>query len=149
MRLLLFAGFSTTLYPSPDRVKRFFLKGSQGVVPSLWHLEMSNGLAVAEPRSSLTSADINQAMIDLEQIVAQAVDTDATVVPFGNPCFTTSRLIPPSASPGFVQPGCTIELLPLSKFIIALEPWLGGSCRRMGTSYVPFRFPCEKARLSA
>lgn len=64
-----------------DRLKQFFLKGSRAVVPALWHLEMSNGLAVAERRSILTSADIDQAIIDLEQIVAQAVDTDSTVVP--------------------------------------------------------------------
>jgi len=30
----------------------------------------------------LNGADIDRAMIDLEQIVAQAVDTDSTVVPF-------------------------------------------------------------------
>ena len=63
-----------------NRVKQFFLKGTRAVVPALWHLEMSNGLAVAERRSILTPADVDQAMIDIEQIVAQAVDTDSVVV---------------------------------------------------------------------
>ena len=63
-----------------NRVKQFFLKGTRAVVPALWHLEMSNGLAVAERRSILTAADVDQAMIDIEQIVAQAVDTDSMVV---------------------------------------------------------------------
>jgi predicted nucleic acid-binding protein len=66
--------------PYANRVKQFFLKGVRAVVPALWHLEMSNGLAVAERRSILTSADVDQAMIDIEQIVAQAVDTDSNFV---------------------------------------------------------------------
>jgi predicted nucleic acid-binding protein len=64
-----------------NRLKQVFLKGSRAVVPALWHLEMSNALAFAERRSILTSADVDQAMMDLEQIVAQAVDTDGIVVP--------------------------------------------------------------------
>jgi hypothetical protein len=31
-----------------NRVKQVFLKGIRAVVPALWHLEMSNGLVVAE-----------------------------------------------------------------------------------------------------
>jgi predicted nucleic acid-binding protein len=41
---------------------------------------MSNGLAVAERRSVLIPADVDQAMIDLEQIVSQALDTDSIIV---------------------------------------------------------------------
>jgi len=41
---------------------------------------MSNGLAVAERRSILTPADVDHAMIDIEQIVTQAVDNDSIVV---------------------------------------------------------------------
>jgi len=76
-----FAGFSTILLPAyANRVKQFFLKGDRAMVPALWHLEMSNGLAVAERRSILTAPDVDQAMIDIEQIVAQAVDTDGNIV---------------------------------------------------------------------
>lgn len=63
-----------------NRVKQMFLKGTRAVVPTLWHLEMSNGLAVAERRSVLIPADVDQAMIDLEQIVSQALDTDSIIV---------------------------------------------------------------------
>lgn len=63
-----------------NRVKQFFLKGARAVVPAPWHLEMSNGLAVAERRSILTPAQADQAMIDIEQIVAHVVDTDSMVV---------------------------------------------------------------------
>jgi predicted nucleic acid-binding protein len=41
---------------------------------------MSNGLVVAQRRSILTAADVDQAVIDLEQFVAQAVDTENSVV---------------------------------------------------------------------
>lgn len=60
-----------------NRVKQMFLKGTRALVPALWHLEMSNGLAVAERRSLLAPADVDRAMIDLEQVVTQAVDTDS------------------------------------------------------------------------
>ena len=63
-----------------NRVKQFFLKGARAVVPALWHLEMSNALAVAERRSILSAADVDKAMIDIEQIVAQAIDTDSNFV---------------------------------------------------------------------
>lgn len=63
-----------------NRVKQFFLRGVRAVVPALWHLEMSNSLAVAERKSILTSADVDQAVIDIEQLVAQAVDIDGDVI---------------------------------------------------------------------
>jgi predicted nucleic acid-binding protein len=66
--------------PYSNRVKQFFLKGVRAVVPALWHLEMSNGLVVAERRSILTAADIDQAVIDIEQIAAASMDVDGSVV---------------------------------------------------------------------
>lgn len=66
--------------PFANRVKQHLLKGARAVVPALWHLEMSNGLVVAQRRSILTAADVDQAVIDLEQFVAQAVDTETSVV---------------------------------------------------------------------
>lgn len=66
--------------PYANRVKQFFLKGVRAVVPPLWHLEMSNGLAVAERRAVLTTADVDQAVIDIEQIAAASIDIDGSVV---------------------------------------------------------------------
>ena len=63
-----------------NRVKQFLLKGSRAVVPALWHLEMSNALVLSERRSILTGADVDQATIDLEQFVAQVVDTDSSII---------------------------------------------------------------------
>jgi predicted nucleic acid-binding protein len=66
--------------PYANRVKQFFLKGVRAVVPALWYLEMSNGLAVAERRSILTASDVDQAVIDIEQIAAASMDIDGSVV---------------------------------------------------------------------
>jgi len=66
--------------PYADRVKHLLIKGGRAVVPALWHLEMSNGLAVAERRSILSTADVDQALLDIEQIVAQGVDTSSIFV---------------------------------------------------------------------
>ena len=66
--------------PLAKRVKQHLLKGARAVVPALWHLEMSNGLVVAQRRSILTAADVDQAVIDLEQLVAQAVNTETSIV---------------------------------------------------------------------
>jgi len=79
-----------------NRVKQFFLKGVRAVVPALWHLEMSNGLVVAERRSILTPADVDQALIDIEQLAAQAVDIDSDVVPTRQ-ALTTARTFQLSA----------------------------------------------------
>ena len=79
-----------------NRVKQVFLKGVRAVVPALWHLEMSNGLVVAERRSILTPADVDQAVIDIEQLVAHAVDIDSDVVP-ARQALTTARTFQLSA----------------------------------------------------
>ena len=63
-----------------NRVKQHLLTGARAVVPALWHLGMSNGLVVAQRRSILTAADVDQAVVDLEQFVAQAVDTETSLV---------------------------------------------------------------------
>jgi predicted nucleic acid-binding protein len=66
--------------PYANRVKQFLIKGGRAVVPALWHLELSNSLAVAERGSILTTADVDQALLDIEQIVAQGVDTSSALI---------------------------------------------------------------------
>ncbi len=63
-----------------ERVKHLSLKGSRAVVPALWHLEMGNALVLSERRSIFIGADVDRALIDLEEIVAQVVDTDSSLV---------------------------------------------------------------------
>jgi predicted nucleic acid-binding protein len=66
--------------PYAERVKRLLIKGARATVPALWHLEMSNGLAVAERRSILSPANIDRALLHIEQIVSQRVDTSSAFV---------------------------------------------------------------------
>jgi predicted nucleic acid-binding protein len=66
--------------PYADRVKQLLIKGGRAVVPALWHLEMSNGLAVAERLSILSSADIDRALLNIEQLAAQGMETSSPFV---------------------------------------------------------------------
>ncbi len=66
--------------PYADRVKQLLIKGGRAAVPALWHLEMSNGLAVAERRSILSAQSVDQVLLAIEQIVSQRVDTSSTFV---------------------------------------------------------------------
>jgi predicted nucleic acid-binding protein len=64
-----------------NRVKRLLLEGSRAAVPALWHLEIANGFAVAERRGILSVADSNRCLLDIEQLLAQALDTSPNQIP--------------------------------------------------------------------
>ena len=68
--------------PSPyaTRVARRLTLGSQAIVPALWHLEMANGLALAERRGTCTSAETNRFLADIESLLAAGISTDETLV---------------------------------------------------------------------
>ncbi len=66
--------------PYAERVKQLLIKGARATVPAMWHLEMSNGLAGAERRSIISPANIDQALLHIEQIVSQRVDTSSAFV---------------------------------------------------------------------
>jgi predicted nucleic acid-binding protein len=68
------------LPPYAKRVMQLVIKGQRAVVPALWHLEMTNGLAVAERRSILTGADVDHALLNIEQLLARAIDTDSALI---------------------------------------------------------------------
>jgi predicted nucleic acid-binding protein len=51
------------------------------MVPALWHLEVANGLAVAERRQILTANDVSQGLSDVEQLIVHSLDTDGKIVP--------------------------------------------------------------------
>lgn len=66
---------------SATRAKDALLSGTRAVVPALWHLEIANGLVVAERRGILTSSDAMLALVQLEQLCAQALEVEADMVP--------------------------------------------------------------------
>ena len=60
------------------------------MVPALWHLEIANGLVVAERRGILTPSDAMLALLQLEQLSAQAFEVEADIVPMRQ-AFMTAR----------------------------------------------------------
>ena len=66
--------------PLALRVKQALLGGTGAVVPALWHLEMANGLVVAERRRILTAADVASSLMQVEQLAAQ-ITTHSDLVP--------------------------------------------------------------------
>jgi predicted nucleic acid-binding protein len=75
---------------SATRAKQALLSGTRAVAPALWHLEIANGLAVAERRGILTSSDAMLALLQLEQLCAQALEIEADIVPMLQ-ALTTAR----------------------------------------------------------
>ena len=62
------------------RVRRLMLEGARAVVPALWHLEMANGLAVAERRGIVTATDADQSLTDIEGLLGRAIESDPALV---------------------------------------------------------------------
>jgi hypothetical protein len=53
---------------SATRAKQALLSGTRAMAPGLWHLEIANGLAVAERRGILASHDAMLALLQLERL---------------------------------------------------------------------------------
>ena len=61
-------------------VKQELLGGSRAIVPALWHLEIANGLAMAERRRDLSRTDSESALFVIQGIATQSIETDTTLV---------------------------------------------------------------------
>jgi len=72
------------------RARQSLLSGTRALVPALWHLEIANGLVVAERRGILTASDAMLALLQLEQLCAQALEVEADMVPIRQ-AFITAR----------------------------------------------------------
>jgi predicted nucleic acid-binding protein len=69
--------------PIPDyaaRVRQAILSGERALVPTLWHLEIANGLVTAERRRDLSNADVEAALEEIQITAGQAIDTDESPV---------------------------------------------------------------------
>jgi predicted nucleic acid-binding protein len=62
-------------------VRQEMLTGKRGLVPALWHLEIANGLAMAERRRDLSAADVDDALEQIHMTAASRVDTQMNLVP--------------------------------------------------------------------
>jgi len=86
----------TPVPASATRAKQALLSGTRALAPALWHLEIANGLAVAERRGILTSQDAMLALLQLERLCAQALEIEAEIVPMRQ-ALTTARVYQLSA----------------------------------------------------
>jgi len=66
--------------PLALQVKQALVAGARAAVPALWHLEMANGLVVAERRSILTPSEVIRSLINIEQLTTQ-IETISDVIP--------------------------------------------------------------------
>lgn len=99
--------------PYARRVRQLMLAGARAVVPALWHLEIANGLTVAERRGILTPADLDQSLTDIERLLTQAVHTDPGLVPVRQ-ALTTARAFGLSAYDAVYLEVARRERLPLA-----------------------------------
>jgi len=61
-------------------VRQGMLAGKRGLVPALWHLEIANGLAMAERRGDLSGADVEDALDQILAAAASKLDTETDLV---------------------------------------------------------------------
>jgi predicted nucleic acid-binding protein len=61
------------------RVRQALIDGASAVVPALWHLEIANGLAVAERRRTLSATDLTACLVQLDKLSAR-IETEATIL---------------------------------------------------------------------
>jgi predicted nucleic acid-binding protein len=61
------------------RVRQALIDGAGALVPALWHLEIANGLAVAERRRTLSAPDLIASLVQLEKLSVR-IETDVTTL---------------------------------------------------------------------
>jgi predicted nucleic acid-binding protein len=59
-------------------VRKALIDGTKAVVPALWHLEMANGLVVAERRRLLSAMDLTASLVQIEKL-SSSIETDSTL----------------------------------------------------------------------
>ena len=80
--------------PAPSyaiQVSAAMASGKGALVPSLWILEMANGLLMAERRGKLTSAEVDYGLSRLEAVIAVGIEVDALGVPTIREAFSRAR----------------------------------------------------------
>ena len=72
--------------PYATRIRQLLAAGSRAVVPALWHLEMADGFAGAERRGILTPADTDLCLVQVEQLLGRAIETETDLIPVREAC---------------------------------------------------------------
>jgi predicted nucleic acid-binding protein len=69
--------------PVPDfaiKIRRRLETGSTAQVPSLWHLEMANGFAMAERRRAITHAFADRCLDDVEGLLSSVIESSSATI---------------------------------------------------------------------
>jgi predicted nucleic acid-binding protein len=66
----------TPIDPYAAGVQSYVASGWRAIVPPLWQLEVANGLLMIERRRSLTAADADRGLLDLETFLAARAEVD-------------------------------------------------------------------------
>jgi predicted nucleic acid-binding protein len=98
--------------PLALQVKQVLVAGARAAVPGLWHLEMANGLVVAERRSILTPAEVIRSLMNIEQLTTQ-IETISDVIP-ARQALSTARSFQLSAYDAVYLDTARNEGLPLA-----------------------------------
>lgn len=61
-------------------VREQMLTGKRGLVPALWHLEVANGLTMAERRGDLDAADVMDALEQIGLTARSRLDIESKVI---------------------------------------------------------------------
>ena len=109
---------------SAVRAKQALLSGTKAVAPALWHLEIANGLAMAERRRILNSSDATLALLQLEQLCARSIEIEADIVPMRQ-ALTTARAYQLSAYDAVYLDLALRSRLPLATLDLALRKAAG------------------------
>ena len=73
------------------QVRDAIVSGKRALVPSLWALEMANGLLMAERRGKLTAAEVDHGLRQLEIVLVAGIEIDTVAVPTIREAFTNAR----------------------------------------------------------
>lgn len=109
--------------PVPElaiEVKRALETGSTALVPALWHLEMANGLALAERRREISAITINRALDTIESLLGSAVESSSTIF-FVRQAYAAARSFVLTACDGVYLETARQEHLPLATLDNALR----------------------------
>jgi predicted nucleic acid-binding protein len=94
-------------------VRGAIVNGTRAVVPSLWHLEIANTLVVAERRRMLVGDALVRSLKDIEQLVAESIDTQNDLVSIRQ-AVTTARTYDLTAYDAVYLDTARHEALPLA-----------------------------------
>ena len=68
----------TQVDPYAAAVQLHVASGWRAIVPPLWQLEVANGLLMNERRGTLTAADADRGLLDLETFLVSRAEVDQT-----------------------------------------------------------------------